>query len=171
MLNSKTILSMITKEREAEIRTFISRYTSSYVLSRSDEIDVLAVFESALSGKTEEAIKLFEELETNPREIFARIILKEHQSNMKLAVNRITNIEINGEVYEIDYTQSKTPEISDLVVGRSDFKYDWETMSLVIQYGKVIEIWENGLGITRDGGYDQSLFMEESFILRKITKE
>lgn len=92
-------------------------------------------------------------------------------NSKKLAVNRINNVEINGEVYKIDYTQSKNPGIGDLVVGRSDFKYDWEKMSLVIQYGKVIEIWENGRGITRDGGYDHSLFMEESFVLRKITKE
>lgn len=90
---------------------------------------------------------------------------------MSLAVNRITHVEIDGEMYLIDYTQSKTPVIGDLVVGKSDFKYDWETMSIHIQYGKVTEIWGNGRGITRDGGYDQSLFMEESFILRKISKE
>ncbi|MGN7309302.1 hypothetical protein ACTHQ2_25495, partial [Bacillus subtilis] len=109
-------------------------------------------------------------LETYPRENFAEIILNEHPNHMKLAINRINHVEIDGDLYQIDYTQNKTPEIGDLVVGRSDIQYDWQTMSLLIRYGKVIEIWENGEGITKDGGFDHNLFMNEAFVLYKITK-
>lgn len=79
MLNSKTIVAKMTKEQEAELKAYISHYRSSNVLSKTDEFDILDVFESAITGKTKEAVKLFEELETHPRELFAKIILKKHQ--------------------------------------------------------------------------------------------
>lgn len=165
MLDAKTIVSKITKHRVAELKTFIAHYRSSFALSKTDEIELLAVLESA-GRSTDEAIRLFEELEIHPREILSRFILNKHK---KMAVNRINNVEINGEMYEIDHAQSKKPEIGDLVVGKSDFSYDWESMSLVVKYATVIEIWGNGRGITKDGGYDPSLFMEEAFVLRKVT--
>ncbi|KQY83676.1 hypothetical protein ASD24_29615 [Paenibacillus sp. Root52] len=170
MYTSKELIAMINKQRETQIQTYVTHYKSSYKLDKSDSNDIAEIVRYALDGKTDEAIRLFEELETYSREILANIINKQHQSNMLLAINRISHIEIEGDLYEIDYGKRKVPEVGDLIVGRSDFRYDWQSMSLVIQYGRVIEVWESGLGITKDGGFDRSLFMDEAFVLNKVNK-